>query len=446
MKAALLGMFLAATLPAAAGPTIEVRDVAAEQAPHVHVLLRALDDAGAPIAGLTTMDFEVFDDGQRVDTFEVRQSHPDSEPVALSILIDVSGSMTEADVDNAVAGTQSLLGQLPPEDPFEIVAFNSEVVVVNAFDQPLDPGVLAALTPRTDTKLNDAIVGAIDRIAEVPAAERALVVLTDGTDDGSVAPTDQLLARVASADTTIHAIGLGDVDSTVLEALSTSTGGSFQHASDGSELVGLYSSIASSLLTEYRLSFASTLEPGPHDLTVVATTGGQSSSANIPYVLGPSRLVAGEAGEIPSTADEGLGSVVLAVVVIVVLIALLVAVVLLRRGKQEPVGSPPGARSVPLPVGTPLESYHLVGDGGAFPIAGRLLLGRDPLADVVVGEETVSRSHAQLEQCDGGVRIQDLGSANGTRINGALIETDVARPGDRIAFGDLDFELRAPTA
>jgi len=53
----------------------------------------------------------------------------------------------------------------------------------------------------------------------------------------------------------------------------------------------------------------------------------------------------------------------------------------------------------------------------ALPPAGRLVLGRDPAADVVVGLAEVSWHHLELEVTESGVTVTDLGSTNGTRTH-----------------------------
>lgn len=64
-----------------------------------------------------------------------------------------------------------------------------------------------------------------------------------------------------------------------------------------------------------------------------------------------------------------------------------------------------------------------------------LLVGRHPSCDVVVGDETVSRRHAQLTFRDGGWIVQDLDSTNGTRLNGQYVGRCRLRPGDQLALG-----------
>lgn len=68
---------------------------------------------------------------------------------------------------------------------------------------------------------------------------------------------------------------------------------------------------------------------------------------------------------------------------------------------------------------------------------GRLAVGRGPDQDLCIPDRKISSAHALLEPCDGGgYRIRDLGSTNGTYVNGALVE-GVRRLalGDEIVFG-----------
>lgn len=67
-----------------------------------------------------------------------------------------------------------------------------------------------------------------------------------------------------------------------------------------------------------------------------------------------------------------------------------------------------------------------------------MLLGRDPASDVVVDDGEVSRRHARLIAHSGGYTIEDLGSTNGTFVDGQRIRGVVAlQPGSTIRLGEL---------
>jgi hypothetical protein len=73
----------------------------------------------------------------------------------------------------------------------------------------------------------------------------------------------------------------------------------------------------------------------------------------------------------------------------------------------------------------------------------RLVLGRAPNCDCVLLEECVSRRHAQLWRERGRWYLRDIGSRNGTRVNGMrVIEPVEVRPGDRLWLGGATYRLR----
>jgi len=69
-------------------------------------------------------------------------------------------------------------------------------------------------------------------------------------------------------------------------------------------------------------------------------------------------------------------------------------------------------------------------------------LGRSRACDCVVPEPSVSRRHAELRRDGEQWLLRDLGSRNGTRVNGlrVLEETEV-RPGDRVSLGGARYRL-----
>ena len=74
----------------------------------------------------------------------------------------------------------------------------------------------------------------------------------------------------------------------------------------------------------------------------------------------------------------------------------------------------------------------------------RLMLGRAPNCDCVLPEDCVSRRHAQLWREGERWYLRDLGSRNGTRVNGMRVTEDVeVRPGDRLSLGGAAYRLRS---
>jgi len=77
--------------------------------------------------------------------------------------------------------------------------------------------------------------------------------------------------------------------------------------------------------------------------------------------------------------------------------------------------------------------------GESFAIEGELFLGRDADNHVHILDETASRHHARLRIVEGNVLLVDLGSNNGTYVNGDKVGERVLRAGDQLLVGNTVF-------
>jgi hypothetical protein len=81
--------------------------------------------------------------------------------------------------------------------------------------------------------------------------------------------------------------------------------------------------------------------------------------------------------------------------------------------------------------------------GGEFPLKGErvIVIGRSPDLDMVLVEDMVSRKHARISVSRGAVTIEDLGSTNGTFVNGEKVAQARLKEGDRILIGTSILKL-----
>ncbi|HEY5629052.1 MAG TPA: FHA domain-containing protein [Candidatus Limnocylindrales bacterium] len=66
-----------------------------------------------------------------------------------------------------------------------------------------------------------------------------------------------------------------------------------------------------------------------------------------------------------------------------------------------------------------------------------LTLGRAPDNGLVIADARVSRHHGRFQARHGTLVYTDLGSTNGTRVNGIRVDEIVLGPGDRLQIGDV---------
>jgi pSer/pThr/pTyr-binding forkhead associated (FHA) protein len=79
-----------------------------------------------------------------------------------------------------------------------------------------------------------------------------------------------------------------------------------------------------------------------------------------------------------------------------------------------------------------------------LPIGSVKTLGRTARADFIVDAALISRLHCRLTADESNqLVVEDLGSTNGTHVNGKRVDRTVLRAGDRLVVGRAEFEVRA---
>ena len=82
--------------------------------------------------------------------------------------------------------------------------------------------------------------------------------------------------------------------------------------------------------------------------------------------------------------------------------------------------------------------------GRTYPLVGTTVVGRSPECNLRLDAPGLSREHARLTPNNDGVLVEDMGSTNGSFINGRRVQRGQARAGDEIGFDRMRFQLVAP--
>jgi hypothetical protein len=141
---------------------------------------------------------------------------------------------------------------------------------------------------------------------------------------------------------------------------------------------------------------------------------------------------------------------ILRLALIAVTFAFVAAVaVALQRGlapgrATAPAGAPVRRRGWRLVVVAPGDTG--LPAGAEFAVAGSMTIGRDMGAGIVLGDPSVSTRHAAIERVQGGWRLTDLGSTNGTSANGRRVGPGgvVLKGGEKIVLGAVVLRLAGP--
>jgi hypothetical protein len=114
---------------------------------------------------------------------------------------------------------------------------------------------------------------------------------------------------------------------------------------------------------------------------------------------------------------------------------------------DPPDGDPTSTRVFAVPPPSPPSARLIVNGPGhpgrVVPVPdGTLRIGRAPDNDLVLGDGRVSRHHGRIVGRLGTLVYTDLGSTNGSRVNGEPVIEVVLGPGDRVLVGDTTLEVR----
>jgi VWFA-related protein len=164
------------------------------------------DREGRYVPNLTVEHFKLFDNTseQKITYFDAAE-----QPLSIAVLLDTSRS-TEGALDDIRKAAKNFLKELRPQDRAMIVSF--DYAVHRLSDLTSDRKVLeeaikqAKVGADFGTTLNDAVVEVARKEFRTITGRKAIILLSDGEDFGSVVETDALLNEESESDTMVYSI------------------------------------------------------------------------------------------------------------------------------------------------------------------------------------------------------------------------------------------------
>ncbi len=235
----------------------------------VELFTTVLDREKRPVEGLVQKDFAVTEDGAKQDI--ARFEKVTDLPIHAAVALDVSASMNE-NLDKAKQAALGFFQQaIRAKDRAAVITFNDHPNLSVKFtnDVPALAGGLAGLKAERGTALYDSVIFTLFYFTGVKG-QRALLLLSDGKDEGSRFTYEDTLDYARRAGVTIYAIGLGeDVDKRKLSRLAEETGGRSFFLKTVDELPGIYETVEQELRSQYLIAYQSTNIGGGNDFRTV---------------------------------------------------------------------------------------------------------------------------------------------------------------------------------
>ncbi|MEK6333477.1 MAG: VWA domain-containing protein [Acidobacteriota bacterium] len=174
----------------------------------VVIPVTAYDDSGHLSAALETHDILVFEDDVRQEVRSIRRV-----PADVLLMLDTGGDLNPA---MSVATTRDvatqLLSRLRPNDRVAVLQFGSQLELISDWTTDREFATRAIRTKLISGKrpqLVKALFAAAQRLRQVPAGTRHIVLITDGVDSSDDSALTEAIRQLLNANVTVHVIGYG---------------------------------------------------------------------------------------------------------------------------------------------------------------------------------------------------------------------------------------------
>ncbi|MGB7068117.1 MAG: VWA domain-containing protein [Pyrinomonadaceae bacterium] len=279
MKFILSALTIAASLSVSAVYSQESGEIVRVETELAAFEVTVTDKKGTPIRNLGPDDFRIFEDGveRTVDFFQPIRRHDDSRPLSIVFALDVSGSMTAAELQKLRQALENFAARLSDYNSyFAVTAFGMDVKTLQTFtNQPDRLRRSLDRLERDETGLSTHAYDAVDDAIRMlqkksPSAirnrlpKRAVILITDGFPVGDVVSPRTVIERANLAETSIYSVILPSFSRlqktdkplmTPLEAsgLVSKTGGKSLYAT-GSDLNEIFDALLEEVTSSYAVA------------------------------------------------------------------------------------------------------------------------------------------------------------------------------------------------
>jgi VWFA-related protein len=244
----------------------------------VNIFATVRDKAGHIIRDLDKQEFAIRENGKPQ---QIRYFSRESDlPLTVGLMVDTSLSQGRV-LENERGASYRFLDQVlrRKEDKAVVVQFDQAIVIrqgLTSSHKDLDDTLSLLDTPTqaqaqygSGTLLYDAIRSASVQVMRKQQGRKALIVLTDGVDEGSAISLTDAIESAQSAGTQVYCIlfsdatyyggagMLGPDGKRVLQRLASETGGAFYEVTKQRDVTDIFGEIEEDLRSEYSIGFVS---------------------------------------------------------------------------------------------------------------------------------------------------------------------------------------------
>lgn len=247
----------------------------------------ALPQAGAPrpaAAARVTLTLTVTDQHGRYVTnvgkealtvldekaaAELASFEPETRPSGVGVVFDLTADNRAALLASARAAVSDFVASGGEDDRYFVIGFDKEAyLAADWVKTPAEAAAgfdrLAGVKPSNKPALHDALAAALAKVGGGPHQRRALILISDGRNDGSKLKREELFEALRRSDALVYAVAVmpphdspfGSPDAALLQKLCAMSGGFFMSARTAVEFRTFFERLSVELKNQYVVSFA----------------------------------------------------------------------------------------------------------------------------------------------------------------------------------------------
>ncbi|MHB8276973.1 MAG: VWA domain-containing protein [Candidatus Humimicrobiaceae bacterium] len=255
------------------GSTLSIKQTQNSNFPETIIYFSVFDSSGIPLKNLQKEDIEIKENDKIITDLKIESIINNETPAYISMLIDSSGSMKGAPLEEAKSAAKAFIGSLKDVDEAKIFTFNDKVIIVQDFTKDkdlLNKAIDNIEVVGTKTVLNMAAYKGLQDLQSKPSGQRSLILLTDGKDEDISINADDAIELAKNDKIPIFSIGFGenfDAESKkydeeankALNRFSILTGGLFLVAKEEADLKASFGKISDLLSYQYKVTYNSVM-------------------------------------------------------------------------------------------------------------------------------------------------------------------------------------------
>lgn len=441
-------VLLAAGAAGAVGPQLRVERVDGSQYPIMRAYVSLLGSNGTPITGLGKENFKVVELKTReVAPLSVQSLDAAGYGMSVALVVQSSGVMSPVldDIRKAVAGFANSLGD---HDQAALIIYSDKVETLAPMGEKTAVASAAARldNPGFQRLFFDGVASAFSLFTApaLPAA-RAIVIFGDGGDSGSAADLERIVADAKRRKIPIYAVGhsqTGGRDLETLSDLATRTFGLYDEAIGPEDFNRSFGRVLQTLSKQYVVEWkAKSIK-----------SDAQTYPLEVVVEVGETRLRG--AGEVTTPEIKSYTTLIVVLVSILLLAGIGVVVYVKTRPEPPPERICPACNRQQMPewevclfcLKVAQAKLHVTkgpNNGKVYPLVGKVVqIGKGPENAVRLMDPSVSTAHCGIQIDGSKFEIVDVGSKNGTYVNGRKVQRRFLRNGDVLTLGqsELRFE------